>query len=254
MFFSKSIITFICLFIFLSTSFVFSQNSTSTNTSASARYINVTGSGKGKAKQTLADLSVGVTAESQNATAAQQEVGRLATQSITVLQQNPHIKNLQTTSISLYPVYNTIPPNSNEKSQIIGYRASTSVTFTVDDITQIGTILDSAVQLGLNNINGITLKADDATTAKARREALQMATQDALEKSQVVLEKIFSNYNANQMEVVEINISGADYNYFYKPYAAPVAYPAGQAQSVSSIPVVSGDDEISATVTLKIKY
>ncbi|KAL9642057.1 hypothetical protein ABK040_004106 [Willaertia magna] len=225
----------------------FAASQTPATSDSNTKVIIVTGQGKGSAKQTLAEIRVGVEAEAQTANAAQNEVATKAQQAVTALQSNTKIQNLQTTSISLYPVYNN-PTNPNDKSQIVGYRASTTLSFKVTEIQQLGSILDSVVQLGINKIYGLNLKPEDAAVAKARRDALQAATQDALEKAQVVLSTVLPGSNVKASEVIEVNISNGD----YYPIATP-SY-ALAADSRASIPVVSGEDEVQATVTLKIRY
>jgi uncharacterized protein YggE len=64
---------------------------------------------------------------------------------------------------------------------VIGYHASNAVLVTVDDLSLVGKIIDTATGAGANNINGIafTLRNDEAARAQALAEAAAKARASA---------------------------------------------------------------------------
>jgi len=88
-------------------------------------------------------------------------------------------RDIQTSSINLYPDYRHDAQGSNP--QIIGYRASNEVAVRFRDIAATGRILDALVAQGANQINGpmLTIDKPEAALDEARTQALANARRRA---------------------------------------------------------------------------
>jgi hypothetical protein len=95
----------------------------------------------------------------------------------------------------------------------------------------------------------VSFIASDEAIATARQQALREATQEARQQAQVVLESL----NLSEREIVGIQINGAG-----APPPPPIPYAAlAAARSESAdvpTPVVGGEQQVEASVTLQIRY
>ncbi len=87
-------------------------------------------------------------------------------------------KDLQTQYVSLDPRYD------NQGREIRGYNATNSVSVTVRDLAQVGSVIDSAIAAGANNLSGPSLSREDRD--KLYNDALEKAVADAKEKADVL--------------------------------------------------------------------
>ena len=78
-------------------------------------------------------------------------------------------------------LYITLKDNSRE---IIGYSVSNEITVTIDNIDMVGTVIDTAINAGANNVNSIEFGLKDSQVYKDK--VLQQAIADAKRKAQVV--------------------------------------------------------------------
>jgi uncharacterized protein YggE len=83
--------------------------------------------------------------------------------------------NIKTISYSLSPVYNN--PPSGQSPSIIGYTVTNTVEVTLFDLTQIGKVIDAAIQSGANRVQGITFDLQDRNPVVA--QALKIAASTA---------------------------------------------------------------------------
>jgi uncharacterized protein YggE len=95
-------------------------------------------------------------------------------------------RDIQTSDFSVSPQYvysdqrdengYTLPP------EIQGYQVSNSVTIVVRDLDILGAVLDQAVTVGANTINGVSFEVAD--TDKLEEEARKLAVADAVAKAE----------------------------------------------------------------------
>ena len=90
--------------------------------------------------------------------------------------------NIKTISYSLSPVYNN--PPAGQSPVIVGYTVTNTVEVTLFDLTQIGKVIDTAIQSGANRVQGISFDLQDrnpviaqalktaATTARGQADAI----------------------------------------------------------------------------------
>ncbi|WP_448514640.1 SIMPL domain-containing protein [Parathermosynechococcus lividus] len=200
------------------------------------RTLTVTGRGTEAVTATLAQVTLGVEVRGRTAQEVQQDVARKANAVLAVL-RGREVSQLQTTGLSLTPDYQF----SNNQRLLVGYIGRNTVSFRLPS-DRVGALLDAAVQAGATTIDSISFTAPDTTLAAAQRTALQRATQDAQSQAQAVL----SALNLQPRQVVSIQINQAT------PPPSPVRFAA--PAMADSTPVVAGELEVAATVTLQISY
>lgn len=145
------------------------------------RTISIIGTGEVKAKPDIGIVTVGVIKRADTAAEALKQNNDAMTDIIALLQQaGVDAKDIQTTNFSVNPAYHY--DNSNQQPpRIIGYDVSNQVTIIVRKLDAMGTILDSAVGRGSNQIHGIAFSIDDPRPLEdeARRRALVDAQRKA---------------------------------------------------------------------------
>lgn len=203
------------------------------------RTLSVSGRGVETIPTTLAQVSLGVEIQGKTAQEVQQEAARRSSAVVAFL-KNQNVEKLQTTGIQLNPVYSYI----NNVQRITGYAANNTVSFRIPT-EKAGTLLDNAVKAGATQINGISFVANDEAIAAAQKQALKEATQDAQQQADAV----FSALGFKSKEVVSIQVNNAS-------SPPPPMFLRAEAAKVAdaSTPVVGGEQQVEASVTLQISY
>ena len=125
----------------------------------------------------VAHITAGVVTTAPNATGAlEQNARQMATVRQALRNAGIADRDIQTSSINLYPDYRQ-DERTGGSPQIIGYRASNEVTVKFRDIKATGKILDALVAQGANQISGPMLAIDRPEQAmdEARVAALASA-------------------------------------------------------------------------------
>ena len=203
------------------------------------RTLSVSGRGVETIPTTLAQVSLGVEIQGKTAQEVQQEAARRSSAVVAFL-KNQNVEKLQTTGIQLNPVYSY----TNNVQRITGYAANNTVSFRIPT-DKAGTLLDDAVKAGATQINGISFVANDEAIASAQKQALKEATQDAQQQADAV----FSALGFKSKEVVSIQVNNAS-------APPPPMFLRAEAAKVAdaSTPVVGGEQQVEASVTLQISY
>ncbi len=144
------------------------------------RHVSVTATGSVTAEPDMAYVSIGVLIDADTAKDG------LARNSIVMAKLIDGFKalgiapgDIQTTAVNVQPRYvqgkDGQPPTSS------GYRVANQVRLTVREIKRLGEILDAAVTLGANQVNGVTFDVSNAETLKdeARKQAMVNAKRRA---------------------------------------------------------------------------
>ncbi len=179
-----------------------------------------------------AQLSVGVV--TQGATA--QQAGQLNAAQSTAMQSalaavlGPN-GNIQTTGYSVYPRYSNSP-----QSTIIGYTATNTIQMTTNNLSNIGTLIDTANQAGASTVSGVTFGLQNPDPVL--QQALTAATKQALGHALAIATGL--NVKTGQV------ISAAEASSY-----TPVTI-AGAAPTASSTPIQTGTVGVSATVTVSV--
>lgn len=206
------------------------------------RTLTVSGRGVEAIPTTLSQVNVGVEVQGKNAQDVQQEAARRSSAVVTLLKSR-NVEKLQTTGINLNPVYSY----TNNVQKITGYSATNTVSFRVAT-DKTGTLLDDVVKAGATRIDGISFIASDEAISQAQKQALQKATQDAQQQANAV----FVTLGLKAKEVVSIQVNGASTPSPRPLFEARAANAA--SKDFASTPVVGGEQQVEASVTLQIGY
>lgn len=140
------------------------------------------GMGRVEVPPNQASVTVGFQVQRPTAAEASAEANRVAEQILNRLQQiNVRRQDIRTSGIQLSPVYTT--PREGAP-QIVGYRASYTLTLTLTDLRQVGPSIDESVKAGANTVAGVSFGLRDLSDA--RKEALAAAVREAREKADAI--------------------------------------------------------------------
>jgi uncharacterized protein len=231
--------------ILLTASLVLLTGIASGNTQERKLIRTLTASGRGivTIPTTLSQIRLAIESSGKTPNNAQQEAARKSAQVMNYLKTQP-VDKLQTTGINLNPTY-TYPSGGNP--QISGYTASNSISFRVTT-DRAGAILDAAVKNGATRIDGVSFVASEQAISIAQIQALKQATQDAQRQADAVLETL----NLKRKEVIGIQINSTS-----SPTPIPISsqrMSVKMADAQPTTPVVGGEQQVEAAVTLDIGY
>lgn len=213
-------------------------------TPALADTIRLSGTGTVRAAPDMATVNTGVTTQAETAREALDANTEAMAALVAALREaGLEDRDIQTSDFSVSPQYvysdqrdengYTLPP------EIQGYQVSNAVTIIVRDLEALGAVLDQAVTVGANTINGISFEVAD--TAKLEEEARKLAVANAITKAETYAE-------AAGIELGSIeSITEVDMPMPPMPmYRAEVASFAGDA----AVPVEAGEMAYSITTTI----
>jgi uncharacterized protein YggE len=204
------------------------------------RSISITGVGRVKAEPDVADVSLGVTKQGEDAQSAAGEAAITMDAIISaLLEAGVAESDIQTTSLTLYPVYdyNENPPD------IEGWEASNIVNVTVRDIESVGDVVDAATAAGATNVNGSSFRVDDPAPAEA--EARSAAVADARAKA----DQLAADAGVTIIGVVSISESGAQ---MPQPiYMERAAFDMDGRACMRTTPVLPGQVKLSSNVFIQ---
>ena len=106
-------------------------------------------------------------------------------------------------------------------------------------------LVENAIDAGATRIDGVSFIAAESAIESARKQALKEATQDAQAQADAVL----SALNLKRGEILSIQVNGASAP---PPVLAPRT--ASLRAADATTPVVGGEEQIEASVTLQIGY
>lgn len=202
------------------------------------RTISVSGVGRVKAEPDVATVSVGVTKQGEDAgDASQQAAAAMESVIAALLELGIAEEDIQTTSLNLNPTYDwdDNPPN------IVGWEASNMVNVTVRDVEQVGDVVDAATKAGATNMNGISFRVEDPTSAEAA--ARTAAVEDARAKA----DQLADAAGVSIIAVQSISESGGQ-------APEPVFFAREEAAfdtAAASTPVLPGQVELSISVFIE---
>jgi uncharacterized protein YggE len=204
------------------------------------RTLSVTGRGVEAIPTTQTQVALGVEVQGKTAAEVQQEAARRSS-AVVALLRSRQVQKLETTGITLSPNYSY----ENNQQRLIGYIATNTVSFRLNTESA-GTLLDDAVQAGATRIQGVSFVAADSAIEQAQKQALKKATQDA----QTQADSVFSALNLKRGEILNIQVNGAIAPPpMYRQFAADRA-----AAANATTPVVGGEQQVEASVTLLFGY
>lgn len=187
----------------------------------------------------LAVIEAGVVTQATTAAAAMQQNNAQMTKVLAALRKSGVAeRDIQTATINLSPQYRYA---QNEPPVITGYQASNQVTVRFRDIAKSGTILDTLVREGANNISGPNLTVDKP------EGALDEARVDAVKKARARAELYAQAAGLKVDRILAISEGGA----LPTPPMPMMAMRATAGMAADKLEVVAGERELNVTVSVR---
>lgn len=202
------------------------------------RTLSVTGKGQTNAVPDVAYLNLSVETLAKTASQAVKENAEKTNKVMeTIKAQLGEKDKVSTAGYSLSPVYEY--NNQLKKSEFKGYRASNRIIVEVHNLEDIGKMIDSAAQAGLNNIENLSF--DTNGRDKYRREALVAAVKDA----RATAETLAKAAGVNITEILQMSPSYDYVTPVYRDFAV-----GKESVSAAPTPIEPGDILINASVNI----
>ena len=144
------------------------------------RTVSVSATGTVAAEPDIAYISTGVVTEADTAKDAIARNSAVMAKVIDGLKgAGIAARDIQTTTLNVEPRYTQA--KDGRPATINGYRVVNQVRLTVRDVKRLGEVLDQAIALGANQVNGISFDVANAETLKdeARKQAMANAKRRA---------------------------------------------------------------------------
>ncbi|AQS37966.1 hypothetical protein Sps_02814 [Shewanella psychrophila] len=153
-------------------------------------HLETVGSSQLEVEADMAEINVEVAVKEKTAKAAKDTSDKAVAKFIARLKQAGISRDkIQSANLNLQPQYHY---QKDKPAELTGYSASRSLIVTVDDLSRLNEILDSALEEGINKINSIALKTskEEEYMDKARLAAIADAQQKAKKLAEGFGEKI----------------------------------------------------------------
>lgn len=206
------------------------------------RTIAVTGDGSVTAQPDQARVRLGVFTEAPTAAAASRENAQRMAAVIDALRGAGLAENaIQTVQLTIEPVYDY--PEPPGRPRLRGFQARNVVEARFEDLTRLGEVLDAAIAVGGNTVEGVFFELRDPGPTRAR--ALEAAVSDARLKAQ-------SLARAAEVSLGEVRKIDAS-------YGAPIPYPMPHMASMElradqAAPPPVNPGEMTVTATARVVY
>lgn len=205
---------------------------------ADAKTISISGSGRASATANEAVINLGVQTEDKTASEAIEENAADMTAVIEAIKKLGFTEDdFQTTSYTVYPNYNW------ELRTVTGYTVRNMIQISIDDLDQVGPVIDAAGAAGANQINGINFALSNEIAEEVKLNAHVAAIEDAERKAEVIAETL----GLTIIGVQSVSVSS------YSPARSyAVLDGAEMAIAAAPTPIVEGD--LTINVTIHIVY
>lgn len=202
--------------------------------------VTITGTGKAKLTPDRYSFNVGVQTIATTVDDAVRENNQRVAAVIDALKKaGATAAEIRTSNFSIYPQQNF---EQGKLPQITGYQVNNSVTVTRDKIGDAGKLLQAALNAGVNTSSGLQFLVSDPV--RGRDEGMRAAFADAKAKA-TTLAQAAGRTVGKALTITE----GVE------PSRPPMVYQAmamapGRAAATDEVPVESGTQEVSYTITV----
>jgi len=197
------------------------------------RAVTVRGHGRASRRPDQAILSVSVERTSATAAAAQEDTSKRARGVMSALsERNVTAVDVASSAITLEPVYDY--PDSGPR--LTGYRSSHSLTIRLQQIDELGPIIDACVAAGATGIANVSMTIADP--AAAEDEARTAAVADAWRRA----ETLAAAAGVTLGELISLTEVIADHG------PRPMMRMRAEAMMAADTPVAEGTTELEAEV------
>lgn len=209
-------------------------------TNAQNRTLTVSGKGEVSIPTTLTQVQLGVEVSAKTAEEVQKQVAQRS-QAVIDLLKSRQVEKLETTGVRLNPNYSY----KDGEQTIKGYSGANMVSFRLPT-DKVGTLLDDAVKAGASRIDSISFVAADDAIVKAQQAAIAEATDQARSQVQAALNAL----DLQQREIINVQVSGIN----QMPIPMPMMAAEMAQNAKAPTPIVGGDQDVGAIVTLQVRY
>ncbi|MCC3355708.1 SIMPL domain-containing protein [Bacillus sp. REN16] len=209
------------------------------NNSTNSNRLKVNGEGIVTTAPNSATITLGVITESSTVTEAQNENNQLTKKVIdSILGLGVPKEHIKTVDFRIEILYNY----ENSKQTVRGYRVTHMLQISDVAIQSVGSIVDTAVQNGANNVASInfTVRNPQAYYEKA----LQNAVQDAQEKARTITKKLGVQLQEIPLQIQELS-----------QQSPPIPFQTTMfAKSEAATPIQPGELTITARIEATFLY
>jgi len=199
------------------------------------RLITVTGEGIVSTVPDMATIDLGVTHQAKEASVAMAATADAAARILLRLTDlGVASEDMQTSSITLNPVWSNRSSSVSRDARITGFVASESVMVRLRDLDQVGRIMDAVISDGANNFKGLRFSVQDPDPLM--NLARQKAVADAIAKAQLLT----AAAGVSLGPVQSVTEQGG---------ARPVMMEMSAARAVG-MPIAAGEVSINAAVSM----
>lgn len=201
--------------------------------------ISVTGTGRVSLTPDRFSFNVGVQTTAPTVEeAVNQNNARIATVIANLKKAGATSEEIQTSNFNIYPQQEY---EQGKTPRVVGYQVSNSVTVTKKQIADAGRLLQVAIAGGVNQTSGLTFSVSDPT--RGRDQGLRSAFEDARAKA-ALLAQAAGRTVGPALSIVEGSSPQMP------PRPMPMVRSMMAKSEVSDVPVESGSDERSFTVSV----
>ena len=216
-------------------------NAAPSDTTPPEHLITVGGEGKVTVTPDIAHVQLGVQIQRPTAKAARDAA---ATSMTTVVDALKNLgvadKDIQTTQVSLSPVYNY---PANAAPQLRGYQLTNEVAVTVRDLSKLSDVLDGAVAAGASTVDGVSFDVADRTALEA--QARDAAAKDARAKADVY---------AKSLSLAITGVASVSEQVNAPVWYAPMAMASGAATDKAAAPTPVQPGSTDVTITVQVSF
>lgn len=189
----------------------------------------------------MAYISIGVVSEDKKLTNAQNTANKNMNTVIESLKKLGIVdKEIKTTNYSVNPKYDW--NNTTGESKIVGYTVNNTVEVTVNNLDELGTIIDTVTASGSNQVGSIAFALKDESTVY--NQALQAAVKNAKTKANAMAKGL----EVTIVSPVKITETG---------YSNPIIYNTGlyaETASFDKTSISSGQLNVTASVSVEFSF
>ena len=207
---------------------------------ASDRWIEVTGEGAVSAAPDFALVTLGVTTTAKSAGEAMAANAKAANTLVSLIKaEGIAPADIQTSAISISPMFSHEQPAQTRVPAITGYSVSNQLTVTVRELARLGELLDKAVAAGANSAYGVSFGHNDLSALLDKARPLAVA--DAKRKAQIYADAGGAKLGRLMTLAEE---SGRQ---------APIALASRAYAQAVPTPIEAGEDKLIVTVTARFE-
>ncbi len=186
-----------------------------------------------------AQIDVGVVTQADTSQAAVQQNAEKLDVTLSRLRQLLGAdSDIKTISYSVTPNYRY--PQGGGEPTITGYSATNIVRVTLDDLTKVGSVIDTAVQGGSNRIQNLRFMLRDEAPVKAQ------ALREAAQKARASANALADALGLKVVRILSVAEGGS-------PVVPMREVSFARADSGASTPIEPGTIEVNASVSLTVE-